>query len=96
MEPTKKSADSFGTFLKRLNSSATRSDDPGLRLLSVLDESGPATRAELFTRSELDLVSFAAGLEAVRTSGFVSAHGEPGEETLQLTGSGREVVSAAT
>jgi hypothetical protein len=96
MDAAKKSADSFGTFLERLHGAATKPDDPGLRLLAVLDVHGPTTRAELFTRSELDLVSFAAGLEAIRSSGFVRAHGEPGDETLELTGSGREVVSASS
>lgn len=95
MERTKTSTDSFGTFLERLHDAVDKPGDPGLRLLTVLEQSGPATRASLFARSDLDLVSFAAGFDAVRSSGFIASHGKPGDEILELTPSGREVVLAS-
>jgi len=94
MAAAKKSADSFGTFLETLaGGPVPASSDPGLHLLAVLDRVGPSTRAELFRRSELDLVSFAAGFEAVKTSGFVTSHGTSADEVLELTASGHDVLS---
>lgn len=94
MASAKNTGDSFGTFLETLHGeSLTNTGDPGVRLLSVLAEVGPSTRAELFKLSQLDLVSFAAGLEAVAASGFVASGGPSGKEVVDLTPSGREVLS---
>jgi DNA-binding MarR family transcriptional regulator len=98
MEPKHKSADSFGTFLEIVQgkTSGTQSaDQSALRLLTALEQSGPAPVSDLWSKTGLDLTSFAAALKTVKDGGFVTSSGTADAELVEITESGAKVAALA-
>jgi DNA-binding MarR family transcriptional regulator len=97
MEPPRKSADSFGTFLEIVQgkTSGQSADQSALRLLSALEESGPAPVSELWSKTGLDLTSFATALKTVKDGGFVTSSGPADAEVVEITESGAKVAALA-
>jgi hypothetical protein len=100
MEPRRKSADSFGTFLEVVQGKAdadvvASSDDGALRVLRALDGAGPVAVSELWPRTGMQLGQFAEALKTVKDNGFAAATGPPDSELVEITESGAKIAAAA-
>jgi hypothetical protein len=96
MEPRRKTADSFGTFLEILQGKSTgapSADQAVLRLLTTLKDSGPLAVSDLWPRSGLDLTGFAAALKTAKDGGFVTSSGDADSELVEITESGANVAA---
>ena len=95
MEPRRKSADSFGTFLEIVQgkSAPPSADQAVVQLLAALDGAGPLAVTELWTRSGLDLTAFAGALKTVKDGGFVTTAGTADAEVVEITPSGATVAA---
>jgi hypothetical protein len=92
------SADSFGTFLEVLQGKKSPEQDSShsaLRLVEILALLGATPVRELWTRSELDLVSFAKALTVAKTAGLLMTTGSVDDEVAELTPSGTSLASIA-
>jgi predicted transcriptional regulator len=90
---TKSKTNGFVTFLETLRSTSARREPVGasLKLWSSLASSEPRAVTDLMHESDMDFVTFAESLQALREAGLVELVGEPGNETVQLTPYGEEV-----
>jgi ABC-type nitrate/sulfonate/bicarbonate transport system substrate-binding protein len=98
MEPRRKNADSFGTFLEILQgktSEAQSSDHAVLRLLTVLEGTGPSAVSELWPKTGLELTPFVAALKTAKDGGFVKSTGTADAEVVEVTDSGVTVAALA-
>ena len=98
MEPRRKNADSFGTFLEILqgkSGGAQSSDNAAVRLLSALQAAGPIAVSELWPKTGLDLTTFAAALKTAKDGGFVTTSGPVDAELVEITESGETVAALA-
>jgi hypothetical protein len=98
MDPDRKNADSFGTFLEILqgkSSAGQTPDQAAMRLLMTLEDSGPLAVPELWSRTGLDLTAFATALKTAKDGGFVKSSGNADAEILEITDSGAQVAALA-
>jgi hypothetical protein len=100
MEPRRKSADSFGTFLEIVQGksdpdAAASSDDGALRVLRALDGAGPIAVSELWPKTGMQLGPFAEALKTVKENGFAASTGPPESELVEITESGAKVAAVA-
>lgn len=98
MDPGRKNADSFGTFLEILQGKSTAGQTPDqavMRLLTTLEDAGPTTVAELWPRTGLDLTGFVEALNTAKAGGFVKSSGSADDEVLAITDGGAKVAALA-
>jgi hypothetical protein len=100
MEPRRKSADSFGTFLEIVQGKAdadtvASSDDGALRVLRALDGAGPVAAAEIWPQTGLSLTAFAEALKAVKDGGFAVSAGPAESDLVEITDSGAKIAAVA-
>ena len=95
---SKSKVDSFGTFLEtmqRRESSRQASGGSPIALLTILAESGPQPVPELLARSEMGFTDFSQALNTMREAGLLTLVGQPGQEVVELTETGQQVVKPA-
>jgi DNA-binding transcriptional ArsR family regulator len=90
------SSDYFGSFLETVKQSPTQATGQGaepLRMLRVLEESGPVEASKLQSALGLDLLTFSKELESMTDAKLVQVSGEPGQEIVSLTEQGHTLAS---
>jgi predicted transcriptional regulator len=101
MEPKRQqqSDGGFRTYIEELNrlEKAQRSDriDP-LKILGMLRESGPIPVPELMVKSGLGFTEFAATLKTMLDTGLISLTGPSGQEVVEITQNGSQLVQLAS
>ena len=100
MEPKQQngSGSSFAPFLegleRRRQARQTSGGDP-LKLVALLQDSGPIVMTQLMAKSGMSLGEFAATIETMADTGLVSVTGQPGSEVVELTQSGSKLATIA-
>jgi predicted transcriptional regulator len=92
----KSGADLFGTFLETVQkrSTAQQKRPGGTWLLSRLNESGAQPIPDLLASSNMSFSDFTTMLTTMQDAGLVTLEGEPGEEQVTLTPTGKQAAGA--
>jgi hypothetical protein len=88
---------SFGTFLETVQREGRANQeqvDVPARLLRIVAEQGPRSIAEIVAMTGLSLVATLQGLDVLKNFGLVSMVGEPGDQKIEATRSGRSTATA--